>query len=989
MHKSIVFVLALITILGCKKTNNISIIPEDIDTITCSNEKLSEDGVYILSDKGDIQFDKSVNRSDSFAYTGKYSVKLTKSMPYGFKIDIDSVKKNERIYVDFWFYGVTPMLVFTDNTRFYYISVNEVVEENDNGWKRISYKILAPGNLKDNKLRIYAWNSIGKDIYIDDLCIIRYPPVIKIIEPDMLVKIIIDTNAWKILEEKRIEAFEKGVLESKDADYVKMKMIYKGDTLKGKLRLKGDWLDHLNGDKWSYRIKLKSDYSWKGMKTFSLQTPASRSFMDEWVAHRLFSKEDVLTTRYGFVNVQVNGADMGLYAYEEHFDKYLVEYNKRREGPILKFVEDRFWLWNKLKIQSGVNYNIPTFEDCLIAPFKPNRTVNSPQLLSEYQNAQNLMFIYKNWEGTIPDLFNIDNLARYIALLNVTKGYHAISWHNQRFYYNPVLCSLEPIAFDCYTNEGEYDWVKRPIFGDFDSALVLKNQYSSLYYQYFLDPQFRDKYYYYLKKYSSEDYMNEFLGSLTAELDLYEKLLQEEFLYQYDTLYLKRNAEAIRNAIELKNESGLDLLSPPNVIFEEEKQIFQLIKSPEIPPYYISSYCQNKDSVGYEIKVVNDFSSDIFIIGYENKDKSKTYFRDKIKIGSINSDYNKRDIFVPKGTKSLLYKTNAVPDTFKLKPFRWKYPESISPRIELLSKTIDSNFVRFLEGKKVIIHEGHYTFKEPLIIPEGYYLEIEKGADLNFLNGSFLLSFSPVLATGSSEKKILIRSGDTFSKGFIVLQADGRSTLSNVIFDGLCVLDYKGWSLTGAVTFYESDVDISNVVFTNNKSEDALNIVRSDFTMSKCYFNNIFGDAFDSDFSTGNVQQSYFKRIANDAIDISTSEIDISNCLMKEVGDKGISGGEKSTLNVSDVFIYNANIAVASKDNSHIEIKNSMYESSVFGYAIFNKKSEYKGMATIITDNVLLKNVQNSSIVEKGSRLIEDGVTKEGTALNVSALFYP
>ena len=48
-------------------------------------------------------------------------------------------------------------------------------------------------------------------------------------------------------------------------------------------------------------------------------------------------------------------------------------------------------------------------------------------------------------------------------------------------------------------------------------------------------------------------------------------------------------------------------------------------------------------------------------------------------------------------------------------------------------------------------------------------------------------------------------------------------------FTGLNTLSYKGWELTGGVTFYESDVRIKNCVFEKNKCEDALNIICSKF----------------------------------------------------------------------------------------------------------------------------------------------------------------
>ena len=67
----------------------------------------------------------------------------------------------------------------------------------------------------------------------------------------------------------------------------------------------------------------------------------------------MFRKEDVLTTRYGFINVELNGQDLGVYAYEEHFDKLLVESNNRREGPIVKFSEEAFWFTSRISLTTG------------------------------------------------------------------------------------------------------------------------------------------------------------------------------------------------------------------------------------------------------------------------------------------------------------------------------------------------------------------------------------------------------------------------------------------------------------------------------------------------------------------------------------------------------------------------------------------------------------------------------------------------------------
>jgi len=73
------------------------------------------------------------------------------------------------------------------------------------------------------------------------------------------------------------------------------------------LRLKGEWGDHVDTDKWSLRVKVRDGETLMGMKRFSLQHPKTRDFIHEWVHHQAMLREDVLALRYDFVDVTING----------------------------------------------------------------------------------------------------------------------------------------------------------------------------------------------------------------------------------------------------------------------------------------------------------------------------------------------------------------------------------------------------------------------------------------------------------------------------------------------------------------------------------------------------------------------------------------------------------------------------------------------------------------------------------------------------------
>ena len=149
----------------------------------------------------------------------------------------------------------------------------------------------------------------------------------------------IPDSSMRIIEQSRENGLKSMILHDTDKVEVPATLIFKVDTFKVKIRLKGDYSDHWAGDKWSYRIKLSGEERLFGMKSFSVQDPATRGFLNEWYFHKLLENEGLISLRYRFVNIIENGVNKGIYAVEESFDKNLIEANNRREAPILKFDE--------------------------------------------------------------------------------------------------------------------------------------------------------------------------------------------------------------------------------------------------------------------------------------------------------------------------------------------------------------------------------------------------------------------------------------------------------------------------------------------------------------------------------------------------------------------------------------------------------------------------------------------------------------------------
>ncbi len=83
------------------------------------------------------------------------------------------------------------------------------------------------------------------------------------------------------LREKRDAALEQNALFTAADDLVPAKIRHLGETTKVRIRLKGDFTDHLLTDKWSLRVEVRGDKQLFGMRRFSLQAPSTKNYHHE------------------------------------------------------------------------------------------------------------------------------------------------------------------------------------------------------------------------------------------------------------------------------------------------------------------------------------------------------------------------------------------------------------------------------------------------------------------------------------------------------------------------------------------------------------------------------------------------------------------------------------------------------------------------------------------------------------------------------------
>jgi hypothetical protein len=185
------------------------------------------------------------------------------------------------------------------------------------------------------------------------------------------------------------------------------------------------------------------------MRRFSIQHPARRAYHGEVLFFETLRHVGVLAPRYFFVDVVMNGNDVGLMAVEEHFSKELLESNGRRDGVIVRLDESLFWAERDLRQRAAWKDGaFASYRNAPIDAFRSTRVTESPTLSHNYEVAVGLLRGFVESRLAPSEVFDVELTGRFLAVAEMWESLHSVYWNNLRFYLNPFSLKLEPIGFD-------------------------------------------------------------------------------------------------------------------------------------------------------------------------------------------------------------------------------------------------------------------------------------------------------------------------------------------------------------------------------------------------------------------------------------------------------------------------------------------------------------------------------------------------------------
>lgn len=605
------------------------------------------------------------------------------------------------------------------------------------------------------------------------------------------IRILIDESDLNHLKQKRNKAIERGMLFVDPDSYVPAKVLAGDDTLMGEIRLKGHMLDHVKGDKWSYRIKLKDGFRFDRMKRFSLQHPGTRNYVHEWVFHQLLRREGIIALNYKFITLKINENDLGLYAVEEHFAEELLLSNNRPRGALVRFSPELYWKGREVRDIDGYSVweEYSNYQCAFVEPYDRGRVFKDTTLLKNFGKINKKLTDFRKGKLKTSDVFDVEKMAKYHAIIDLLGGHHSLDWSDVKYYFNDSTGKIEPVGYESFSVHktvklcGMFNFVNDPVAGNELHKLI------------FSDPDFFAVYIKKVKEVIDPNYLDGFFADIEEDLTQNLTILNAEFPYkQFDASAYYRNQSIISKYLDI--------------------------------PQGMHGYFSKVDSLGIELGLGSINTLPIEIVGIEIDGK----YQDINPIIMPSKEINKltryeryftplknkiRKRFVQGSEIVLHWRLLGADEVKQTELFSSHYTYSPEERLaEPFNHEMETSDSTNLEV--VFFEAGTHVINKPLHIAGRKNVRFSQGTELFFVGEGKLIVECPLYLMGTEESPIRIKSDNNGNKRLdIKLEDNERVIMDHVVFDtkgGGCIQNGGSFVLTNSIVSSDSKLDFKNAI---------------------------------------------------------------------------------------------------------------------------------------------------------------------------------
>ena len=566
------------------------------------------------------------------------------------------------------------------------------------------------------------------------------------------ITLLLEDSDYALLKSERDKSIERGIQLREDDSYVPCKVVMNSDTVIGELRLKGHMTDHLEGKKWSFRIKTEEDV--KGMYRFSLQDPQTRNGAYEWIYHQLMKSEEIIHLNYDFLQVKLNDEVLGIYAMEEHFGQHVLKNNKRPPGAILRWNPGLYWEWRIDELKGTyLDEQYSDFSSSFAEPYDKGVVLKDEKLIESYRQGSEKLEKFRRGESTTSEIFDVPKMAAFHAIIDLVGGHHSLDWSDLKFFYNSETKLIEPIAYESFSVRSSESIAGQRSPDDYFAP---EFDYHALL---FADTAFFRAYIKAVERICDESYFSNFTNVIQADLNAKLGILAHEFPFRkfsFDPYY--ENIELIRHNLELPKPFHAFLQNQTDSTIS-----LALAPVSDFPIEIISVNIDDKEILSDKVFILpakprNTFTR-YFALGFihdENKIKNLSL---KARILGSRVIYTVEVADYPAFTKDTLPHITRLNDSHENLNWENDTTAYFEGREIIINQNVElaaNSYLKILPGQTIILEENAGIFSFGTIGLHGtaelpVRVVVKKGSDGICLNSARLISSYLVVESAEQE----------------------------------------------------------------------------------------------------------------------------------------------------------------------------------------------------------------------------------------------
>lgn len=775
----------------------------------------------------------------------------------------------------------------------------------------------------------------------------RNYPASFVVEP---IELAITVSAKDMAELERMveEARERGVILPEGRDYVPATLTGPDGTFKAKVRIKGKMTDHVKGSKWSFRVVAKKDGGFLGMQRFSLQHPGTRNYLCDWFYHRLSAGEGIVALRYGFIRVSFNGEDLGVYAYEEHFGPELLAHNGRVKGPLFRFDPSLFWV-HRLNEMNKVRYDEPfeAYQAAALDAFGSSDLEKDPQARSQFAEACGLMNGFRRGDLKASEVFDVELIARRHALLDLVGGHHSMDWSDVKFYYDPVLQRIEPVAYESFSAHpieslaGSWRYVGR------------QGADQDLHDAYFNDPELFRAYVRALERMARPSYLDSAFAVMKPALDSAAATVYREFPYkELDRSVYYHNQDIIRRLLDVPKGfhaheqqvlgDTLVVMAVPVEALPMEVKGVLLTDGTLVPPVGRSIVpCRKPNSVGSPMAL-----RFVLPVGKEWPEKAL-----KLKYGVLGASVVKEMDMFPQPLPLIAKPLLPVPMTL----------DQLRAEPMLVVDEALAN---------ITIRPGNWVLDHDLSIPQGYTITATAPLRIDLRQGARIISRSPMQINGLEGSNVVLWSSDRTGGGLRLLDTGRPSRWSFLRFEGFGAAD----SLP-SIVLSSAEMTMQDCILAEDHGRDLLVVVRGALRMERVTMTG-GRDQLTLAYVQATLNDVELNAAADEAMVVHGGRTEMTSVRAFHVKGAGVKAANGTVLVMHQCHIEAKGNGVELKEGSSMSTNDGAIRSGATGVRV-GRTGQLHGPCKVELQGTDVEGVKAPVFVGKDAVVIKDGSTLE------------